>query len=160
MDTYKPIYNFLIPVLRIGFLVFIIGILVKWMPMVLERRHAMLNDWPAMLYLAFVLFVFILAAYQMIRGLVTQTLLIEVSEKGIAVQNLIFLNTYFIPKQDIVRIYPSERKIGRATWKTISIYSNRGRRLELIQFNYFGFKKIMPAIDKMNYRASSQTPKD
>ncbi|WP_210465385.1 hypothetical protein [Rufibacter roseolus] len=153
MKEYTLKFNFLIPILRIAFLIFSVGMVILMVSWILKKEwEGISEDAVFVFYTFFIIWLFSLGAYQMIKGVLTECLWIRISDERIVIRNLILQRKYFLAKADISSIFPSSKKLGRTNWDSIVIYTREGKSYELIQFNYFDFKKFKELFISFGYK--------
>ncbi|WP_345167219.1 hypothetical protein [Nibribacter koreensis] len=161
MKEYIFKFNFIVPILRMAFLVFSGGVVILMVSLIIEKEWTSLAEDAAFIfYTLFMIWFFSLGAYQMVKGLLTESLWIKISEEQIMIRNLALLRKYALTKKDISSIYPSSKSLGRITWNTIIIFTKEGKSYELLQFNYFDFKKLMDFFISFGYKKPHSDVKD
>ncbi|MBF9255570.1 hypothetical protein I2I11_19885 [Pontibacter sp. 172403-2] len=153
MKKYTLKLNLLIPILRIAFLGVSIGMIILMIFLIRDKEWGNFSeDAVFVFYTIFVIWAFSLGGYQMVKGVLTETLWIKITEEHIEIRNLTKFRKHILTKSDISSIFRSNKQFGRGTWKTVVIYTREGKSYELVQFNYFDFKKIIEAFIHFGYR--------
>lgn len=153
MKEYTLKFNFIIPVLRLASLIFSIAIVIIMIMVVKEKEWKMLLEEVGFaLYSLFIIGLFSILIYQMIKGILKESLWIKVNENQIEIKNLVLQRKYILTKNDISSIFRSNKQFGRGTWETVVIFTKEGKSFELVQFNYFDFKKIIEVFINFGYR--------
>lgn len=153
MKEYTLKLNLLIPIFRIAFLVISIGMVVFTISLIREKEWGNFSeDAVFVFYTIFVIWLFSLGVYQMVKGVLTETLWIKITEEHIEIRNLTKFRKHILTKNDISSIFRSNKQFGRGTWETVVIYTREGESFELVQFNYFDFKKIIEVFIHFGYR--------
>ena len=153
MKEYTLKYNFLIPILRTAFLIFSAALLIHAVNKFKEKGlHELTQEIGFALFLIFVIGLFSVSIYQMIKGIMTETLWIKITDEQIEIKNLILQKRYILTKNDISSIFRSNKQFAKGTWETVVIYTREGKSFELVQFNYFDFSKIIRIFIQFGYR--------
>lgn len=153
MKEYRLKFNFLIPILRATFLIVSISIIIFLLLIIVDKGIAqIMKDIPALLYFLFIIGLFSVIIYQMVKGLFNETLSIKITNDNIEIRNLILFKKDILTKNDVSGIYSSDKQFAKGTWKTVIINTANGKRFELVQFNYFDFKKIIDVLTYFGYK--------
>lgn len=149
MKSYILKFNFFIPILRLGFLTLLVWCIIILLKIIEDKS---IDSFGAIIYFFFIFSIIIVSFYQMLKGLLTETLWVKVTPEQIEIKNLILFKKSIIKKQELTGIYNSTKQFAKGSWDSIIIDSNNGKRFELMQFNYFAFKSIFQELDKMGFR--------
>ena len=132
MKEYTLKFNFWIPILRIAFLIASIALVIIMIMLMKEKGWDELSrEIGFALYSLFIIGLFSISVYQMVKGVLTETLWIKITEEYIKIWNLAIFRKHILTKRDISSIFRSNKQFGRGTWETVVIYTREGKSFEL-----------------------------
>ncbi|MBK9330422.1 MAG: hypothetical protein IPM95_14235 [Sphingobacteriales bacterium] len=147
---YTPKLNLIIPLLRSIFLVLLIGcIIIIYAPI---KKTIENKDIGAFFYIGFFLISFIILSWQMIKGILTEALIVSFTPNEIVIRNIATFNKEVIEREQLKGIYGCKKQFAKGSFDSIIIESKNRKRIELIEFNYFAFKSIISEIEKLGYK--------
>ena len=142
MNPFKTSFNFLIPVLRIAFVLFFVGACA----FIFDARSLMLLGIGGIVLIA------------VARGFIKTTKNYTITEKYIEEKNYLTMSTECIDKSEIKGFSSSYQKYRFWDFEMLIIYLVNGKKIHLVQHTYFNFKDIEPALLACKYTYLGHEP--
>ena len=156
MEEFKTHFNPVIAVFRALFLLLIIGVICFFIFLLVTNSIEFSS------HNIFVLLFFLVLCgsffYIILHALIKSTKSYRIKESGLDVYNIITLTLTSLDKNDIKGFSTSVVPYRIWNFKQITIYIKDGRKFELMQFEFFNFKKISESLIERNYEFLGQEP--
>lgn len=151
-QEFKPRFNFLIPIFRLTYCIFLSGLTVIFayslVLSILDTERDPIEIGGILLGLI----LFFSYSHIITKSFFNQTKKIAVTKDFLKEINYLRDTTRFITKEDIIGFSTSviPYKIGR--FSQIIVYLKNNEKIELMQFCYFNFKEIEPVLLNCGYK--------
>lgn len=151
-QEFKPKFNFLIPIFRLIYCIFLFGLTVLFTYYLVLSILATERDLIEIGAILSGLILFYSYSHVITKSFFLQTKKIAVTKDFLKEINCLRNTTRLISREDIIGFSTSivPYKIGR--FSQIIVYLKNNEKIELMQFSYFNFKKIEPVLISYGYK--------